>query len=170
MAMFLVNDAKYDIMAEAFVSKYGNPNAKFTFQGHGGKGSIVLRPELLEWLLPQLRPTSAMAKAADGVLRIGRETGIFPVTVPETEEPARRIKSAPATKQGNTGPRKVETATLAEKPKRTRKKKTEKVEPSLADMMAVLQNMNSTVQSLSGRVDAMEEAATEPASSDAPFA
>lgn len=165
--MFLVDDPMYNLIAEVFTSQYGNANGKINIKGGGIKGNrgvdIVLRQELLEWLLPQLRPNSSMAKAVDGVLRIGREAGVFSVSVPATEQLEQRIKPAPAVKPGNTGPRKLETAVLAEKPKKPKaKKKTEPKsnEPSLADVMRLLQTM-------SGRLDAVEEAATAPAPSPA---
>jgi hypothetical protein len=163
--MFLVDDPMYSLIVEVFTSKYGNANGKINIKGGGIKGNrgvdIVLRQELLEWLLPQLRPNSSMAKAVDGVLRIGREAGVFSVSVPATEQLEQRIKPAPAVKPGNTGPRKVETATLAEKPKKPKKKTEPKpAEPSLADVMMLLQTMSS-------RLDAVEEAATEPASAGA---
>ena len=164
--MFLVDDPMYNLIAEVFTSQYGNANGKINIKGGGIKGNrgvdIVLRQELLEWLLPQLRPNSSMAKAVDGVLRIGREAGVFSVSVPATEQLEQRIKPAPAVKPGNTGPRKVETARMSEpKPKPKAKTKAKaKSEPSLADVMMLLQTMSS-------RLDAVEEAATAPAPSPA---
>ncbi len=76
MAMFLVNDAKYDIMAEAFVSKYGNPNAKFTFQGAGGKGSIVLRPELSGLLPTFVRERNSACSPTTGMSWSGLGPGV----------------------------------------------------------------------------------------------
>ncbi len=87
------------------------------------------------------------------------------VKVEKTETPdAPLIKPPPAVVPGNTGPRKMEKARMSEpkKKKAEPKKKTKPKsdEPSLADVMMLLQTMSS-------RLDAVEEAATEPASAGA---
>ena len=166
-----VDDFMYTVSGTTFKSKYGNANAKFVFKGGtlSKRGSeFVLREELVKWLLPQLREGATLHKLVASLIIQGQHTGVFSVPTVLVEEPQRRIKPAPAVIKGNTGVRKVETATLAEKPKKT-KKKTEPKEPGLADMFALLSGMNAAVQnlagdvkSLSGRMDAVEEAATEP--------
>jgi len=166
-----VDDFMYTVSGTAFKSKYGNANAKFVFKGGtlSKRGSeFVLREELVKWLLPQLREGATMHKLLSSLIIQGQHTGVFSVPVVPVEEPQRRIAPAPDVIQGNTGVRRVETATLAEKPQKTKKKSAPKSnEPSLSDLLAVLQNMSATVQTLSGRMDAMEDAATEPASAGA---
>lgn len=160
-----VDDFMYTVSGTTFKSQYGNANAKFVFKGGtlSKRGSeFVLREELVKWLLPQLREGSTMHKLVASLIIQGQHTGVFSVPTVQVEEPRRRIKPAPDVIKGNTGVRKVETATLAEKPKKTKKKAEPKSEVNMNDLLAVLQNMNATVQKLSGRVDAMEEAATAP--------
>lgn len=167
-----VDDFMYTVSGTTFKSQYGNSNAKFVFKGGtlSKRGSeFVLREELVKWLLPQLREGTTMHKLLASLIIQGQHTGVFSVPVVPAEEPQRRISPAPDVIQGNVGVRRVETATLAEKPRKAEAKaKTKaKSEVSMADLLAVLQNMNATVQTLSGRMDAIEEAATEPASAGA---
>jgi len=167
-----VDDFMYTVSGTTFKSQYGNSNAKFVFKGGtlSKRGSeFVLREELVKWLLPQLREGTTMHKLLASLIIQGQHTGVFSVPVVPAEEPQRRISPAPDVIQGNVGVRRVETATLAEKPKKaqTKAKAEAKAEPNLADMFALLSNMNAVVQSLSGRMDAMEDAATQPASAGA---
>ena len=159
-----VDDFMYTVSGTTFKSKYGNANAKFVFKGGtlSKRGSeFVLREELVKWLLPQLREGATLHKLVASLIIQGQHTGVFSVPTVLVEEPQRRIKPAPAVKPGNTGVRKVETATLAEKPKKPKKKAEPKSnEPSLADVMRLLTSMSS-------RLDAVEEAATAPAPSPA---
>jgi len=132
---------------------------------------FVMDQEQTEWLIANLRPGEErrlLTHYRDELVKIGA----WGVKVEKTETPATPlIKPPPAVVPGNTGVRKVETAKLAE-PKKKAKAKAEpkaeaKAEPNLADMFALLSNMNAAVQSLSGRMDAMEDAATQPASAGA---
>jgi len=167
---------------EAFANKAKTPRwfirAKWQV---GWKRDFVLDQEQAEALIAALKPGAdrqTLVWLRDTLVEKGH-WGVPEVKVEKTKTPdAPLIKPPPAVVPGNTGPRKVETARLSEpkkkKAKTEPKKKTEPKEPGLADMFALLSGMNATVQnlagdvkSLSGRMDAVEEAATEPASAGA---
>ena len=128
---------------------------------------FVMDQDQTEWLIANLRPGTerrALVHYRDELVRIGA----WGVKVEAKAETETLIAPPPATKSGNTGPRKVEPAKLSA-PKKKKKPAPKTQEPSLADIMAAMTTMTSTLQTLSGRLDAVE-AATESASSDAPFA
>lgn len=139
---------------------------------------FVMDQDQTEWLITNLRPGEErrlLTHYRDELVRIGA-WGVEVEAKAETK-PTPLIAPPPSVVPGNTGPRKMETARMSEpkpKSKPKGKKKTEPKEPGLADMFALLSGMNATVQSLagdvqslSGRMDAVEEAATEPASAGA---
>ena len=156
---------------EAFANKAKTPRwfirAKWQV---GWKRDFVLDQEQAEALIAALKPGAdrqTLVWLRDTLVEKGH-WGVPAVKVEKTETPdAPLIKPPPSVVPGNTGPRKMETARMSEpkkkKAKTEPKKKSEpKSEVSMTDLLAVLQNMNATVQNLSGRMDAMEDAATAP--------
>ena len=124
---------------------------------------FVMDQDQTEWLIANLRPgevTRLLTYYRDELVRIGA----WGVKVEKVEAKSAPLLIAPppAVVPGNTGPRKPETARLSEPKKKTKTKPKPKApskpasnEPSLADVMMLLQTMSS-------RLDAVEEAATEP--------
>jgi len=130
---------------------------------------FVMDQDQTEWLIANLRPGTEqrlLTHYRDELVRIGA----WGVKVEAKAETETLIAPPPATKSGNTGPRKVEPAKLSAPKKKKKPAPKAQAETSLSDILSAVTSLGAAFQTLSGRMDAVEEAATEPASSDAPFA